>query len=323
MTLTASTPLIAPTDFFAAQRGDRQAFARLVQATQKAVASIALAVTRDVQASEDIAQDAYTRAWQRLAAMRDPDSLMPWLRQVTRNAAIDHVRHARHRETAVAGDDIRLALAASADPTPEGWLDDLQRTQRVLQALDDVPDDSREVLLLFYREGQSSQQVATLLGLSDGAVRKRLQRARQALQAELLAQVGEVARHSAPGLAFAALVVGSLGPRDAAAATATRVAGKWVLGAVGSVLAAFALVLGAVAVDVRMAMRRARSTDERRALLRHGLLYGAVMGSFVGVLFWSKAAGWSRGELLTVSALYAAGIIALGIGRMRIQRRHC
>lgn len=322
MTLTASTPLIAPTDFFAAQRGDRQAFARLVQATQKAVASIALAVTRDVQASEDIAQDAYTRAWQRLAAMRDADSLMPWLRQVTRNAAIDHVRHARHRETAVAGDDIRLALAASADPTPEGWLDDLQRTQRVLQALDDVPDDSREVLLLFYCEGQSSQQVATLLGLSDGVVRKRLQRARQALQAELLAQVGEVARHSAPGLAFAALVVGSLGPRDAAAATATTVAGKWVLGAVGSVLAAFALVLGAVAVDVRMAMRRARSTDERRALLRHGLLYGAVMGSFVGVLFWSTAAGWSRGELLAVSALYAAGIITLGVGRMRIQRRH-
>lgn len=82
-----------------------------------------------------------------------------------------------------------------------------------------MPDDSRDVLLLFYREGNSSRQVAALLGLSDGTVRKRLQRARDALQNEWLAQVAEASRHSAPGLAFTTLVVGSLGPRDAAAVT--------------------------------------------------------------------------------------------------------
>src|SRR5690606_6663105 len=80
------TPILA-TDFIAAQAGDREAFARLVRATQKTVSSIALAVTRDVQLSEDIAQDTYVKAWQRLGTMHQADSFLPWLREVSRNAA--------------------------------------------------------------------------------------------------------------------------------------------------------------------------------------------------------------------------------------------
>lgn len=322
-TANPATSPVAPADFLAAQRGDRNAFARLVLATQKTVATIALAVTRDVQLSEDIAQNTYVKAWQRLASMQNPESLLPWLRQVTRNEAIDHLRRRRHQEVALDTEDSRIAGAAATGPDPEAWMHDRQRSEQLARALDAVPDDSREVLLLFYREGQSSQQVASLLGLSDGAVRKRLQRAREGLQSELLAQVADVARHSAPGLAFAALVVGSLGPRDAAAATAaTATAGKWALGAVGAVLAALAVVVGAVVIDVRRAMRRARSPSERTALLRHGIVYAAVMASFVGMLFWSKHGDWSQARLLGVSAGYSLVIIGLGIARARIYRRH-
>ncbi len=319
----ALMPPIAEADFFAARGGDRDAFARLVLATQKTVASIALAVTRDVQLSEDIAQDTYLKAWQKIGAMQHADSLLPWLQQVTRQAAIDHLRRRRHQPLALDVDDVRMAGAAATDPQPDAWLHDSQRAQQLARALDAVPDDSREVLLLFYREGQSSQQVAALLGLSDGAVRKRLQRARDALQSGLLAQVGEVARHSAPGLAFAALVVGALGPREAMAGGAgAAVGGKWALGAIGSVLAAFAVVLAAVMIDVRLAMRRARSAAERRALLHHGLVYAGVMASFVGILFWSKHGDWSQARLLAVSGVYSLVIIALGVGRARIRRRH-
>lgn len=321
-TATAIDP-VGNADFFAARRGDRDAFARLVLATQKTVASVALAVTRDVQLSEDVAQDTYAKAWQRIGSMQRPESLLPWLRQVSRNAAIDHVRRRRHQEVAIDMDDARVAGATADEPEPDAWVHDWQRSQQLARALDAVPDDSREVLLLFYREGQSSRHVAALLGLSDGAVRKRLQRARDALQSELLAQVGEVARHSAPGLAFAALVAGSLGPREAAAATTASAAGaKWALGAIASAFAAFTLVLGAVAIDVRRAMRGARTPAERGALLRHGLVYAGVMASFVGVLFWSKHGDWSQARVLVVSGLYSLVIIALGVGRARIRRRH-
>lgn len=315
--------LVGNADFLAAQRGDKSAFARLVLSTQKAVATIALAVTRDVQLSEDIAQNAYTKAWQRLPSMQNPESFLPWLREVTRNEAIDNVRRRRLQEFALGMDDPRITDAAAQGPEPDSWLHDRQRAEQLARALDAVPEDSREVLLLFYREGKSSRHVAALLGLSDGAVRKRLQRARDALQSEWLAQVAEVSRHSAPGLAFATLVVGSLGPRDAAAATlASSTAGKWALGAVGSVLAALAVVLGAVWIDVRLAMRRARNPAERRELLRHGIVYAAVMASFIGMLFWSKHGDWSQARLLVVSGLYSLVIIGLGVARAGIHRRN-
>lgn len=70
-----------------------------------------------------------------------------------------------------------------------------------------LPADSREVLLLYYREGQRSQQVADLLGLSDAAVRKRLSRARALVRDGLLQRFGEFARSSAPSAAFATAVV--------------------------------------------------------------------------------------------------------------------
>ncbi|MDQ3206862.1 MAG: sigma-70 family RNA polymerase sigma factor, partial [Pseudomonadota bacterium] len=202
---TSSSPALQA-DFAAARDGDAQAFARVVQATQRMVASVALAVTRDVQLSEDIAQETYLKAWHKLGAMHHADSLLPWLRQVTRNQAIDHVRRRRHQELALVPDDARLVDAADDGPGPEAALHAGEQAGMLALALDAIPDESRETLLLFYREGQSSRQVAGLLGLSDAAVRKRLQRAREALQSEMLKQVGDIARHSAPGAAFTALV---------------------------------------------------------------------------------------------------------------------
>ena len=312
------------TDFLAARRGDQEAFARLVRATQRMVASVALAVTRDIQLSEDIAQETYLKAWHKLAAMNNPDSFLPWLRQVTRNQAIDHVRRRRHQEVAIGETDARMIHAVHHGAGPEASLQGIEQSALLARALDEIPDESREVLLLFYREGQSSRQVADLLGLSDGAVRKRLQRARDALQAGLLAQVADVARHSAPGLAFTAVVAASLtsGPAKAGAVTATATATKWVLGAIGSAAAAVAVVLAAVVWEVRHYVVRARNPRERRELLRHGILYGVLMTSFVGMLVWSRHGQWTFATTLAVSALYSLAIIAMGVRRHFIHRRH-
>ncbi len=312
-------------DFIAARRGDEEAFARLVRATQRMVSSVALAVTRDVQLSEDIAQDTYLKAWQKLAGMSYPDSFLPWLRQVTRNGAIDHLRRRRHRELELGDSDTRVTDARHAGPGPEALLLSAKQAETLALALDRIPDESREVLLLFYREGQSSRQVADLLGLSDGAVRKRLQRAREFLQAGLLAEVGDVARRSAPGTAFTAIVSASLAsaPAKAGAATvATVPASKWALGAVGSAFAALAVVLAPVVWEVQRYVGRARNPLERRELLVHGILFGVVMASFVGMLVWSRHDQWTRGTTLAVSAGYSLVIVLMGVRRHFIHRRH-
>ncbi len=320
---TATLDAILESDFPAAQRGDRHAFARLVQATQRMVASVALAVTRDVGLSEDIAQDTYLAAWQRLADMSSPHSFLPWLRQVARNRAIDQVRRRGYQEQTLDAGDTRIDAAMGSVPEPADAHEREQQRELLARALDEIPDSSREVLLLFYREGQSSQQVAALLGMSDGAVRKRLQRARDGLQAGMLQRVGELASRSAPGVAFTKVVASSLAASPATATAggtaAAGAAGKWML---GSVFAALGLVLGAVAIEVRMTLKKARNPAEYRALMRHGIVYALLMASYVGILFWSKYADWSTPTTLLVAAGYSLAIFGLAFVRIRIHRRH-
>jgi len=189
-----------------AAAGCQQAYGRIVCACQNTVTAIALAITRDIAASEDIAQEAFLRAWQRLAQLHQPASFLPWLRQITRNLARDWLRANRHR--ALSGEAADLAIAMAADPAPSP-ADQLLQVEEEIAALDIIsalPEESRETLLLFYREGQSSRQVASLLGLSDAAVRKRLSRARASVRGELLRRFGEFARASAPSVAFATAV---------------------------------------------------------------------------------------------------------------------
>ncbi|MEG0192219.1 MAG: RNA polymerase sigma factor [Stenotrophomonas sp.] len=191
----------------AASGGCQHAYGRIVLACQNTVTAIALAITGDRQASEDIAQEAFVKGWQQLHQLRSATSFLPWLRQITRNLARDWLRAQRGRP--LSGEAAEVALGMAADPTP-GAADRLQRLEEEVAAEDIIsalPADSREVLLLYYREGQHSQQVADLLGLSDAAVRKRLSRARALVREGLLQRFGEFARSSAPSAAFATTVV--------------------------------------------------------------------------------------------------------------------
>jgi RNA polymerase sigma factor (sigma-70 family) len=191
----------------AAAGGCQQSYGRIVMACQNTVTAIALAITRDVQASEDIAQEAFIKAWQQLNQLHSHTSFLPWLRQITRNLARDWLRANRGRP--LSGEAAEIAISMAADPGPSAP-EFLQRAEEELAAeeiISALPEDSRETLLLYYREGQSSQQVATLLGLSDAAVRKRLSRARASVREEMLRRFGEFARGTAPGAAFATAVV--------------------------------------------------------------------------------------------------------------------
>lgn len=144
-------------DLPAAQQGDTVAYGRLVSATQRMVASVALSVTRDVQTSEDIAQDTFLTAWQRLSQLGSPGGFLPWLRQVARNRAIDHVRARRYQATPVDPLDQLAAVAADAGSGPAETFDRNDQARLLAESLDEIPETSRDVLLLFYREGECTQ----------------------------------------------------------------------------------------------------------------------------------------------------------------------
>jgi len=283
--LSMSAPVALDDLVSAAAGGDRDAFARLVDETRGLVASIALAILRDVDVSRDVAQDVLLVAWRDLRKLREPASFLPWLRQITRNRA-HHVLRARVRARRVIGEpaspdgvdlDERLATACAAPLASEVLVAEEQRT-RLAEAIEALPDEAREVVTLYYREGQSARQVADLLGLREDAVKQRLSRARQRLRASLLDEVGETLRVTAPGAAFTAGVMAlTVAAPSTAAAAGIGVSASGVFGT--SVLAKVAMALGGAGAGIAGGVagvlfgtsrlrRQARDEREHAALVR-------------------------------------------------------
>jgi len=268
----------------AAAQGCQHAYGRIVQACQNTVTAIALAITRDREASEDIAQDAFVRGWQQLQTLRNPSSFLPWLRQITRNLARDWLRRQRGRP--LSGDAADLAIQMAADPSPDA-ADRLQQIEEETAAEDIIsalPEDSREVLLLYYREGQRSQHVANLLGLSDAAVRKRLSRARGMVREGLLQRFGEFARSTAPSAAFATGVVSMLMVAAPGTASAAIVLGT--VGAGGTKLG-----LGGASATGGTALGSLTAAASQLPVFADQLSMGATIGAVVGGTTFSYLGG--------------------------------
>lgn len=278
-TFAASIDQTLERELPAAASGCQHAYGRIVLACQNTVTAIALAITRDRQASEDIAQEAFVKGWQQLHQLRSSTSFLPWLRQITRNLARDWLRAQRGRP--LTGEAAEVAMGMAADPAP-GAADRLQRVEEEIAAEDIIsalPADSREVLLLYYREGQRSQQVADLLGLSDAAVRKRLSRARALVRDGLLQRFGEFARSSAPSAAFATAVVSMVLVAAPGTASAAILLGTGV-GVGGSKLG-----LGGASVAGGTAMGSLTATLGQLHVLpteSWGAIAGGVIGGAIG-----------------------------------------
>jgi RNA polymerase sigma factor (sigma-70 family) len=277
--------LMLQTELPAAARGSHEAYGRIVNACQNTVTAIALAITRDVQASEDIAQEAFLKAWQQLDKLKNTASFLPWLRQITRNLARDWLRAQHGRPLSGEAAEIAIGMAADPDPSPSERLLQTEEEIAATEIISALPEDSRETLLLFYREGQRSQQVAELLGLSDAAVRKRLSRARACVREELLKRFSDFARTTAPGAAFTMIVLGGLVGAVPAASAAT-VIGSGVLGTglVGK-LGTGGLTTGGITGGVAggsLGVIFEQITQHPAAL---GGVLGGVIGGLVGYAF--------------------------------------
>jgi RNA polymerase sigma factor (sigma-70 family) len=279
----------------AARCGDTAAFAQWVKLTQGMVTALALAITSDPASSEDIAQDTYLEAWRRLPTLPVEAKALAWLREVARNKAIDQLRR-RRTEPLVADALDRSGDVVCPSTDPHAALEAQQRIAIALRALQSLSEDAREAILLYYREGERSQRVATLMGVSDAVVRKRLQRARDKLRSEVEQQIKHYALQSAPGVHFGSTLVAALStvgkPTVAAAGIGTSSALKpWMstmFGGLWALLASMGLVVAAVLIDTRIHLARARDALQHRRLVRHGIVYAALMGGYMLALRWTS-----------------------------------
>ena len=185
----------------ASRRGDRDAFARIIERHQRAVYAVAFSGTRDRALADDATQDTFVIAWRRLEDLRDADRLPAWLCGIARNRARDLRRQAQ-RETAGDVDDVVHPT------TPFDALSDAETERIIAAALDRVPDVYREPLVLYYYEERSVSDVARSLGISAATTNKRISRGRRFL-AESVAMIerGLARRGPSPALAASVLAV--------------------------------------------------------------------------------------------------------------------
>ena len=170
-----------------AREGDQEAFRMLVERHQSRAFALALRIVRSPVEAEDVAQEAFLRAWHALPRFRGDSSFGTWLHRIVARRALDRavsLRDRRRREASLEQAWDLVARAASAPASP-GVANRL-RLERLVGGLSTV---QRAVVTLYYYEDRSVEQVASILGLPENTVKTHLSRARAALREAWLREV--------------------------------------------------------------------------------------------------------------------------------------
>jgi RNA polymerase sigma-70 factor (ECF subfamily) len=141
---------------------------------------VAYSVLRHREDAEDVAQEAFAKAYRNFRQLRDRDRFRAWLARMTWRLAIDRCRAASRRQ--------RVELEANdngAAPTAADAIAARDRADQLWRAIDALPEKLRIVVVLASIEGHEVQEVASLLGIPKGTVKSRLFMARQRLKEQL------------------------------------------------------------------------------------------------------------------------------------------
>ncbi len=160
-----------------ARRGDPDAFAALVRRHFKKAYTVALALLSNGMDAEDVCQDAFLKALERLDDCREPDKFASWLLQIVRNRA-HNFRDYRRVRAAVS---IELTGVAGPEDASEGAVQADLKT-RLERALGRLSDIQRQVVLLHDLEGLKHREIAERLEISEGMSRQHLFSARKTLR---------------------------------------------------------------------------------------------------------------------------------------------
>ena len=141
---------------------------------------VAYSVLRHREDAEDVAQEAFAKAYHRFRQLRDRNAFRAWLVRMTWRLALDRQRSDRRRAARESNH-----VDQSPPPTTEQELTARERAAQLWNAIDALPEKLRVVILLASIEGHDTRDVARLLNLAEGTVKSRLFLARQRLKEHL------------------------------------------------------------------------------------------------------------------------------------------
>jgi RNA polymerase sigma-70 factor (ECF subfamily) len=159
----------------------KQEFETRIAETGTLAYRVAFSVLRNSEDAEDVAQEAFAKAYRRFRQLRDRDRFRAWLVRMTWRMAINRTRSERRRMAR----ESAAELTSSGGPSPMQSVIERERAERLWRAIDALPEKLRIVIVLAAIEEHDLRQIATLLRLPEGTVKSRLFLARQRLK-ELL-----------------------------------------------------------------------------------------------------------------------------------------
>lgn len=171
------------------REGDRDAYAELVTRYEGVAARTAYVITGDHDDAEDVAQEAFVKAFYALDRFRPSAPFRPWLLRIVANEAINRRKAARRRATV----DLSLAEDRASSDTalsPEAAALAAERRDHVLAALRTMREDDRLVIAYRYFFELSEAEMAAALGVAKGTVKSRLSRAIARLRESMGEAVG-------------------------------------------------------------------------------------------------------------------------------------
>lgn len=162
-------------------RADRrdEAITLLLPAFRRKVFGLAYSILRDRESAEDVTQEVFIKVWRALPGYDGRASISTWIYTITRNASVSALR-ARHPQSSLSDPDVMEAAEANY---PGPATDVLAERAAILKIVDRLPTKQRQVVMLFYMEEQSHEEVATMLAIPVGTVKTLLHRARAQLLA--------------------------------------------------------------------------------------------------------------------------------------------
>ena len=177
------------------QSGDLDALGDLYQRHKTLVYRTALAITHDPSAAEDILQDCFMRLHRYAYSIDDARPLQPWLYRVTTNLAYDSEKRSKRWQISL--DGVMHWLASPPHHSPEWRVETDDWQSEMMNAVSSLNIKHRIVIVLFYLNSLTVQEIASVLECPVGTVKSRLHYGRETLRRKL------TARHKvASGMAF-------------------------------------------------------------------------------------------------------------------------
>jgi RNA polymerase sigma-70 factor (ECF subfamily) len=178
--------------------GDDQAWAELIDATADDIFRLAVSFSRNRTEAEDLTQEVFLKLWQNLNHYVTGSSFRAWAFRVARNLFIDAYRRARDQRKATWVDPEFLDTLSGSDDPHAGAVR-RQRLELARAALERLPEELSQLIMLRDFADWSYEELAADLGIPLGTVKSRLNRARRELAAAMVVQLTPRARVAAAG----------------------------------------------------------------------------------------------------------------------------